>query len=41
VIEVRGGVVQDVSHVPPGYEYVVKDYDHDEGRDGGAMNGND
>jgi hypothetical protein len=28
VIEVRGGVVQDVLHVPPGYEYEVKDYDN-------------
>ena len=27
VIEVRGGVVQDVLNVPPGYEYEVKDYD--------------
>lgn len=27
VIEVRGGVVQDVQNVPPGYEYEIKDYD--------------
>jgi hypothetical protein len=27
VIEVRGGIVQEVSNVPVGYEYVVKDYD--------------
>jgi hypothetical protein len=27
LIEVRGGVVQDVRHVPPGYEYVVLDHD--------------
>jgi ribosomal protein S27AE len=28
VIEVRGGVVQDVQNVPPGYEYEIKDYDN-------------
>jgi hypothetical protein len=27
VIEVRGGVVQDVLNVPPGVEYEIKDYD--------------
>lgn len=27
IIEVRGGVVQDVQNVPPGYEYEIKDYD--------------
>lgn len=27
VIEVLGGVVQDVLNVPPGYEYEIKDYD--------------
>jgi hypothetical protein len=27
VIEVRGGIVQDVRNVPPGYEYEVRDYD--------------
>jgi hypothetical protein len=27
VIEVRGGVVQDVLNVPSGYEYEIKDYD--------------
>ena len=27
VIEVRGGIVQDVLNVPPGHEYEVKDYD--------------
>jgi hypothetical protein len=33
VIEVRGGVVQDVLHIPPGYEYEVKDYDNIEADD--------
>lgn len=28
VIEVRGGIVQDVFNVPPGFEYEVKDYDN-------------
>lgn len=28
VIEVRGGVVQDVQNVPPGYQYEIKDYDN-------------
>jgi len=28
VIEVRGGVVQDVLNVPPGFQYEVKDYDN-------------
>lgn len=28
VIEVRGGVVQDVLNVPPGYAYDIRDYDH-------------
>jgi hypothetical protein len=27
VIEVRGGVVQDVRNVPPGFRYEVRDYD--------------
>ena len=27
VIEVLGGVVQDVQNVPPGYDYEIKDYD--------------
>jgi hypothetical protein len=27
VIEVRGGVVQDVLNVPPGIEYELRDYD--------------
>jgi hypothetical protein len=29
VIEVRGGVVQDVLNVPSGIEYEVRDYDND------------
>lgn len=28
VIEVRGGVVQDVLNVPPGIEYEIRDYDN-------------
>ncbi len=28
VVEVRGGVVQDVRNVPPGYDYQVEDYDN-------------
>lgn len=28
VIEVRGGVVQDVLNVPPGFEYEIRDYDN-------------
>src|SRR5262249_1570270 len=28
VIEVRGGIVQEVRNVPPGYAYEIKDYDH-------------
>jgi hypothetical protein len=36
VIEVRGGVVQEVLNVPPGYDYEVKDYDNIE-TDGGAV----
>lgn len=36
VIEVRGGVVQEVLNVPPGYEYEVVDYDIIE-TDGGAV----
>ncbi|SRR5579883_224061 len=37
VIEVRGGVVQDVHNVPPGYQYEIKDYDNleAESSDGG------
>jgi hypothetical protein len=38
VIEVRGGVVQDVLHIPPGYEYEVKDYDNIEADDETAPN---
>ncbi len=30
VIEVRGGVVQDVLNVPPGFEYEIRDYDSQE-----------
>ena len=30
VIEVRGGVVQDVLNVPPGIEYEIRDYDNQE-----------
>ena len=30
VIEVRGGVVQDVLNVPPGIEYEIRDYDSQE-----------
>jgi hypothetical protein len=33
VIEVRGGIVQDVLHIPSGYEYEVKDYDNIEAND--------
>lgn len=36
VIEVRGGIVQEVLNVPPGYEYEVVDYDNIE-TDGGAV----
>ena len=33
IIEVYGGVVQDVLNVPPGYSYKVRDYDNeDDGR---------
>lgn len=37
VIEVRGGVVQGVQNVPPGYQYEIKDYDNleAESSDGG------
>jgi len=37
VIEVRGGMVQDVRNVPPGIEYEIKDYDslEDETNDAG------
>ncbi len=37
VIEVLGGVVQDVLNVPPGYQYEIKDYDNlkAENSDGG------
>ncbi len=28
IIEVRGGIVQDVQNVPPGYEYEIRDYDN-------------
>jgi hypothetical protein len=30
IIEVRGGVVQDVLNVPPGIEYEIRDYDNQE-----------
>ena len=33
VIEVRGGVVQDVLNVPPGIEYEIRDYDNQEEAD--------
>jgi hypothetical protein len=36
IIEVRGGVVQDVLNVPPGYQYEVTDYDNIE-TDGEAV----
>jgi hypothetical protein len=36
IIEVRGGVVQNVRHVPPGYQYEVTDYDNIE-TDGEAV----
>jgi hypothetical protein len=28
IIEVRGGIVQDVLNVPPGIEYEIRDYDN-------------
>jgi hypothetical protein len=28
VIEVRGGIVQEVRNVPPGFEYEIVDHDH-------------
>jgi len=39
VIEVRGGVVQDVQNVPPGYQYEVKDYDNIEAKQKAAPGG--
>lgn len=30
IIEVRGGIVQDVLNVPPGVEYEIRDYDNQE-----------
>jgi hypothetical protein len=27
IIEVRGGIVQDVQNVPPGFDYEIRDYD--------------
>jgi hypothetical protein len=35
VIEVRGGVVQEVRNVPPGYEYEIVDHDDREADDAG------
>jgi hypothetical protein len=38
IIEVRGGIVQDVQNVPPGFAYEIRDYDNPED-DGDAVSG--